>query len=151
MLRALGGAGEMELKPEEVGAGAMGLGWASCGLPALIRGGKLWTEDAVVLVCTGVADWKSSNSSSSVVAVVLVWRELKPLSVGALNEAPNSLGGVSGGMSSKRSISGSFGLTGSCFFGRAADVVEIPGFRLAGVDVALSSASSYSSKRSRRL
>lgn len=100
----------------------------------------------------GVADWKSSNSSSS---PVLDWRTPKPSPVEAIAGALPFVELVVGASSNeKRSTSGSFGFGGSAFFvsllalARGGDIVSA--FLLPGVVAAASSYSSYSSKRSLR-
>lgn len=92
-----------------------------------------------VVVVVGVADWKSSKSSSSAPSSKTFKAAFFPLEA-------NGFGGVSGGMSSSKpsmSISGAFGLGGSAFFTGAVSI-----FRRALDVMAPSSYSSYSSKRS---
>ncbi len=126
---------------------------AARGVFVVIGAGRFGKEGLEAVVAE-VADWKSSKSSST---AVVDWRELTPLSRAVfLLFDKNSFGGVSGGTSSSKprmSISGSFGLGGSAFLAsRRAEFVEnVSDFRRAGVDAAPSSASSYSSKRSRLL
>ena len=157
------GAGEMELKPTRSlrlfpCEGATGLGAANRVLDVVLLldmgSGKPGIEGFAGAVVVGVADWKSSKSSSSAPpdcndpgpSPSTFEAALFPLGA-------NSFGGVSGGMSSSKpkiSISGSFGLGGSAFFGSrfAAAVEVVSGFRRAGEAVTPSSYSSYSSNRS---
>ncbi len=110
-------------------------------------------EGAVDCV-VGVADWKSSNSSSS--AVPGGAPPIMPsigFDVAFLPLEAKGFGGVSGGMSSSSnpsmSISGSFFFGGSAFFvSRLAAVEEVSAFRRPVEDAAPSSYSSYSSNRS---
>ena len=142
----------MELKPARLFRllpceGATGFGAAN------------WVVDAVVLVASGrpgidglegaavvgVADWKSSKSSSSAAPVS------SGFAAGFLMLEANSFGGVSGGMSSSKakiSISGSFGLGGSAFF---CSRFGTSAFRRELDETSSSSPSSYSSNRSRLL
>lgn len=99
---------------------------------------------------TGVADWKSSNSSSS---AVLDWRTLKsanaPEDAGAFPLLEDATTGSS--PKSKRSSSGSWGFAGAFLASRlaaAGDETE-PAFRLPGAATTPSSYSSYSSYLSR--
>ena len=143
------GAGEMELKPTRSlrllpCEGGTGLGAANWVFDAVVladsgRAGIDGLEEAVVV---GVADWKSSKSSSSTALVS------SGLAAGFLILEENSLGGVSGGMSlskAKKSISGSFGFRGSAFF---CSRLGTSGFRREVGDASPSSPSSYSSNRS---
>ena len=108
-------------------------------------------EGCEVVVVVGVADWKSSNSSSS---APLACIDPSPfpteLEIDCFAVEPNSFGGVSGGMSSsnpRMSISGSLGFGGSAAL---ALLFARPGsdFFVGGEDMAPSSNSSYSSNRS---
>ena len=140
------GAGEMELKPTRSlrllpCGGATGLGAASWMLDAVFladsgRPGIDGLEGAAVV---GVADWKSSKSSSSAVSVS------SGFMAGLLIVEANSFGGVSGGMSSSKariSISGSLGLGGSAFF---CSLFGTSAFRREVDETSPSSPSSYSS------
>lgn len=164
------GIGEIELKPTrslrlapcvaETGFGAAS--WVAAIDGAFEGGGseRPGMDGLLALEMLGVADWKSSKSSSS-------WTPPadsapNPLSMGfaeaLLPFNAKSLGGVLGGMSSasklKMSISGSFFFGGSGLEGSrriADDDDEDAGFRRDEADVAPSSYSSYSSNLSRRL
>lgn len=171
MIPVVFGAGETELKPTrslrlapwelEIGFGAAnwvaevddGVGLGGRGRPR---------PDGFDVVCVcgfGVADWKSSKSSSSLAPTD---KESNPLSIGCglafLPFAAKSLGGVFGGISStsklRMSISGSFFFGGAVFWGslRADDDDDAAsGFGLDVLGVLPSSPSSYSSNLSRRL
>ena len=159
------GAGEMELKPTrslrlalwdaEVGFGAAywvldanGVAEIGVGRPGIVV-----FEGAEVCVL-GVADWKSSKSSSSAAPdEVLPSMSSIGFETVFLPFEVNGLGGVSGGMSSSSkariSISGSFFFGGSAFLGSRLTVVDEESvFRRAGEATAPSSYSSYSSNRS---
>ena len=115
-------------------------------------GGRVGIEGFEDVCVLGVADWKSSKSSSS--AVWSVPKLSTGLKMAFLPFEANSLGGVSGGISSSpnanKSTSGSLFLGGSAFFAsRFAGVgKEDSAFRRTGDATAPSSYSSYSSKRS---
>ena len=116
-------------------------------MPGRLENAEVDMEGLEDVVVVGVADWKSSKSSSSVAAL---WREPsppRPLSL-LLLEA-NSFGGVSGGTSSsndRKSTSGSLGFGGSAFL-TDADAEGLALLRGVAPDPS-SSCSSYSSKRS---
>jgi len=159
------GAGEMELKPTrslklapwDAGTGLGAAYWVLCARDVADSGGGRFeiegfegAEDCVV----GVADWKSSKSSSSAppdeappsISSIGFETAFLPLVV-------KGFGGVSGGISSssnpRMSISGSFFLGGSAFFGsRLTAVEEVSAFRRPEEATAPSSNSSYSSNRS---
>ncbi len=121
-----------------------------CGAIVFVKGAIPGIEGLEKVCVVGVADWKSSKSSSSAPP--------GPSSSGLetffLPFGTNSFGGVSGGISSSKpsmSISGSFFLGGSGFLGSRLAADEVSAFRRPGVATAPSSYSSYSSKRSRRL
>ena len=139
----------MELKPTRSlrllpCEGATGLGAANWVLDAVVlvdsgRPGIDGLEGAAVI---GVADWKSSKSSSSAAPV------FSGFVAGFLILEANSFGGVSGGMSLSKariSISGSFGLAGSAFF---CSRFGTSAFRREVDETSPSSPSSYSSNRS---
>lgn len=124
--------------------GAAGLGAANWVLDAvaLVASGIPGIDGLEEAAVVGVADWKSSKSSSSAA----------PVSSGFVLDflilEVNSFGGVSGGMSSskaKMSISGSFGLGGSAFF---CSRFGTSAFRREVDEISPSSPSSYSSNRS---
>lgn len=162
------GAGEMELNPTRSLRLApcepeTGLGAAIWAVELLFKvaglGGREspGIEGLVADWLLGVADWKSSKSSSS--AAPPACKEPNPSSIGFgvafLPFEAKSLGGVFGGISSasklRMSISGSFFFGGSGFLvSRRADDDD-SGFRRAEVAVLPSSYSSYSSNLSRRL
>ena len=143
------GAGERELKPTRslrllACEGATGLGAANWVLDVavLVDSGRPGIDGLEGAAVAGVADWKSSKSSSSAAPVS------SGFVAGFLMLEANSLGGVSGGMSSSKariSISGSFGLGGSAFF---CSRLGTSAFRLGGDETSPSSPSSYSSNRS---
>ena len=159
------GAGEMELKPTrsfrlapweaEIGLGvaywvlgARGVEDIGVGRPGIED-----LEEAEGWV-VGVADWKSSKSSSS---AALDGAPPSMSSIGFetafLPLEAKGLGGVSGGMSlssnARISISGSFFLDGSALLGsRLIAVEDGSAFLRPGEATAPSSYSSYSSKRS---
>ena len=134
----------MELKPTRSlrllpCEGATGLGAANWVFDAVVvasgRPGIDGLEGAAVV---GVADWKSSKSSSSAVPAS------SGFVVGFFILEVNSFGGVSGGMSSSKakiSISGSLGFGGSTFFCSCFGISAVR----REVDETSSSPSSYSS------
>ena len=138
--------GDMELKPTRslrllLCEGATGLGAANWVLDAvvLVDSGRLGIDGFEGATVVGVADWKSSKSSSSAAPVS------SGFEAGFLTLEVNSFGGVSGGMSSSKprmSISGSFGFGVSAFFGSR---FEISAFRREADETSPSSPSSYSS------
>ena len=124
--------------------GATGLGAANWVLGAAVpaASGRPDIDGFIGADMVGVADWKSSKSSSSTAPVS------SELVVGFLILDTNSFGGVSGGMSSSKariSISGSLGLGGSAFF---CSLLGSSAFRREGDESSPSSPSSYSSNRS---
>ena len=106
----------------------------------------------------GVADWKSSKSSSSLAPLDCIEPKASSIVFGAVRFPleVKSFGGVCGGTSSasklKISTSGSFFFGGGGFWA-SRRMVEDEGsvFRRAGLAVPASSYSSYSSNLSRRL
>lgn len=156
---AMLGVGEREEKPTrevrlgpweaETGLGAANWG-VDRGVTVFVRGASPGIEGLEKVFLVGVADWKSSKSSSSTPPRP----ESRGFETVFLPLETNSFGGVSGGMSSSKpsiSISGSFFFGGSGFLGSRLAVVEASAFRRPEAATAPSSYSSYSSKRSRRV
>ena len=139
----------MELKPTRSlrllpCEGATGLGAANwvLGAVVLVDSGRAGIDGFEGAAMVGVADWKSSKSSSSAVPAS------SGFVVGFFILEVNSFGGVSGGMSSSKakiSISGSLGFGGSTFF---CSRFGTSAFRREGDENSSSSPSSYSSNRS---
>lgn len=114
----------------------------------MFNGGAIPGIEGFDDVCVvGVADWKSSKSSSSAPPGL----SSIGLDAGFLPLETNFLGGVSGGISSSKSsisISGSFFFGGSAFLTSPLAADDGSAFRRPGAATAPSSYSSYSSNRS---